>query len=163
MEADEIFENVKHLLVENSTIYIATDEMKNKTFFDPLRRHYKLYFLDDFMEEVGDINTNFYGMMDQRIASRGRTFFGTYYSTFTGYITRLRGYHSQIDSKDAVKTGQSPSYYFIPKQFISSVHDYKSMHGPIWAREFPVSWRDIDRGIDDLTKTGGNMFVAAAR
>jgi len=162
IEADEIYDNVKHLLKENSTIYIATDE-KNATFFDPLRRHYNLYFLQDFEEEIGDINKNFYGMMDQRIASRGRNFFGTYYSTFSGYITRMRGYHSQAESEDAVKAGQSSSYYFVPKHFVDSVQRYKSVQGPFWAREFPVSWRDIDRGVDELSKTGGKMFVAAAR
>mmetsp|Transcript_25451 Transcript_25451/g.51839 ORF Transcript_25451/g.51839 Transcript_25451/m.51839 type:complete len:103 (-) Transcript_25451:41-349(-) len=102
-------------------------------------------------------------MMDQRIASRGRNFFGTYYSTFSGYITRMRGYHSQAESEDAVKAGQSSSYYFVPKHFVDSVQRYKSVQGPFWAREFPVSWRDIDRGVDELSKTGGKMFVAAAR
>ena len=64
---------------------------------------------------------------------------------------------------DAVKTGQSSSYYFVPKHFIDSVHEYKSVHVPFWAREFPVSWRDIDKGIEEISKTGGKMFVAAAR
>jgi len=144
IEANEILDNVRHLLVEKSTIFIATDE-RNMTYFDPLREHYHLYFLHDFMDEVGSMNKNFYGMLDQRIASRGRTFFGTYYSTFTGFITRMRGYHDQLDSEEYVRTGDSPSYYFVPKRFLNSVHHYKGLHGPFWAREFPVSWRDIDR------------------
>jgi len=182
IEADEILENVQDKLEEKSTIFIATDE-RNMTYFDPLRKHYHIYFLDDFMDEVGDINKNFYGMLDQRIASRGRNFFGvslsylaafccwsvvcswhkhhtlttalflpssschrqTYYSTFTGFITRMRGYHAQLESEDYVRTGDTPSYYFVPKQFLNVVHHYKAIHGPFWAREFPVSWRDIDR------------------
>lgn len=75
IEADQIMDNVRDLLEEGETVFIATDE-KNMTFFDPLREHYHLYFLNDFMDEVGTINKNFYGMLDQRIASRGRNFFG---------------------------------------------------------------------------------------
>ena len=82
IEADEILDNVGNLLLEkNSTIFIATDE-RNMTYFDPLREHYHLYFLHDFMDEVGSINKNFYGMLDQRIASRGRTFFGVSWPHF---------------------------------------------------------------------------------
>jgi GDP-fucose protein O-fucosyltransferase len=75
IEATEIYDNVKDVLVENSTIFIATDE-RDKKFFQPLRQHYKVYFLDDFLHLVPDLNRNFYGMLDQRIASRGRTFIG---------------------------------------------------------------------------------------
>ena len=78
IEAGQIIDNVGDLLEEGGTIFIATDE-KNMTYFDPLREHYHLYFLNDFMDEVGTINKNFYGMLDQRIASRGRNFFGVSY------------------------------------------------------------------------------------
>ena len=81
IEADQIMDNVRGLLEEGGTIFIATDE-KNMTYFDPLREHYHLYFLNDFMDEVGTINKNFYGMLDQRIASRGRNFFGVSYLSF---------------------------------------------------------------------------------
>ncbi len=85
IEADEILDNVGNLLEKNSTIFIATDE-RNMTYFDPLREHYHLYFLHDFMDEVGSINKNFYGMLDQRIASRGRTFFGVSWSHFNSLL-----------------------------------------------------------------------------
>ena len=75
IEATEIYENVKDVLVENSTVFIATDE-RQKDFFLPLKDHYKVYFLDDFLHLVPNLNKNYYGMLDQRIASRGRTFIG---------------------------------------------------------------------------------------
>lgn len=93
VDAEEILENTYEFLRENSTVYIATDET-NMTFFDPLRKHHHVYFLNDFMDEVGNININFMGMVEQRVCSRGRVFFGTYYSTFTGYINRMRGAYS---------------------------------------------------------------------
>lgn len=75
IECSQIYENVKDVLVENSTIFIATDE-RQKTFFQPLRERFHVYFLDDFLHLVPDLNRNYYGMLDQRIASRGRTFIG---------------------------------------------------------------------------------------
>ena len=144
MSAVEIRQVVKKKFVENATIYIATDE-KDKSFFDPFLQSYHVYYLDDFLAEVGDVDTNFYGMIDQLVSSRGSTFFGTYFSTFTGYVTRLRGYHSQRISKRAVKTGESPSYYFAPDLYMDVLQTYTSLHERSWAREFPVCWRDIDR------------------
>lgn len=59
--ADEIYENSKDELTPNSTIFIATDE-RDKKFFDPMRAHYDLLFLDDFKDELKGVNTNYYGM-----------------------------------------------------------------------------------------------------
>jgi len=50
----------KKILPENTTLYIATDE-RDKSFFDDLKKHYHVLFLDDFDQEVGQINSNFYG------------------------------------------------------------------------------------------------------
>ena len=36
-------------------------------------------------------NMNHVGMVEQVICANAHTFFGTPYSTFTGYITRMRG------------------------------------------------------------------------
>jgi len=88
IEAQEIYDNVHDVLTENKTVYVATDE-RNKTFFDPLRKHYDLVFMDDFMDELKDVNSNLFGMIDQLIASRGNVFIGCWFSTFTG--TRFMG------------------------------------------------------------------------
>lgn len=85
--AQEIYEYTKDVLVPNSTIFIATDE-RDASFFDPMREHYNLLFLNDFKHLIEGLNTNFMGMLDQRIASRGRTFIGAYFSTFTGTYWR---------------------------------------------------------------------------
>jgi len=155
IEADEILENIQDKLEPNSTIYIATDE-RNKTFFKPFfDQHYHIYFLDDFVEHIVEINSNFYGMLDQRIASRGRTFIGTYFSTFTGYINRMRGYHAQQSGipKDALEQGTMNSWYYVPKQNVDAVSEYRTITPPMWAREFPLGWRDIDQGIGQLDQT----------
>ena len=90
-------------------------------------------------------------MLDQLIASKGRTFVGTYHSTFTGYINRMRGYHSQKEKSEGYELGAIKSYYFTPKRKKHVMRTYAKVKGPFFAREFPVSWRDIDRGVGHLS------------
>lgn len=89
-----MMENVGHHIPENELLYIASDE-KNKSFFDGFRTRFpRLRFLDDYMDlaNLRDINPNYLGMIDQVICTRGHYFVGTWFSTFSGYITRMRGY-----------------------------------------------------------------------
>jgi GDP-fucose protein O-fucosyltransferase len=152
VEIDVIFNNTFDVLEENSTIYIATDE-RNRTFFDLLRKHYKIYFMDDFKDLLAGVNTNYFGMVDQLIASRGRTFIGTFYSTFTGYINRVRGYHSQKDKAKGYDLGAINSFFDIPLDHKHDMREYRSLRPPLWAREFPIGWRDLDKGIGELKTT----------
>lgn len=87
VDSQQIYKNAQSVLQEGSSVYIATDE-RDKTFFDPLRKHYQLYFLDDFQHLLNGIPMSKFGMLDQLVASMGRTFVGLFYSTFTGYINR---------------------------------------------------------------------------
>lgn len=89
-------------------------------------------------------------MLDQLIASRGRTFVGTFHSTFTGYINRMRGYHAEKDKLEGYELGKINSYYFFPDRMKETMRKYEAVKGPFFAKEFPVSWRDIDKGVDDL-------------
>ena len=148
IEATDIYNNIKDVLVKNSTVFVATDE-RNMTFFEPLGKHYNLYFLHDFQHLIQDVNKNYFGMLDQRVASRGRTFVGAYFSSFTGYINRMRGYHSQKDKLPGYRLGALNSYYYVPEQMKDAMRVYKGIHGPTWAREFPAGWRDIDHDVDN--------------
>jgi hypothetical protein len=146
VDADVIYSNMKHLIPEGTAIYIATDE-KDKSFFKIFHDHYHVYFLDDFLDHLEGVNTNFFGMLDQRVASRGRTFVGCFYSTFTGYINRMRGYHSQKDKSEGWQQGIINSWYYIPKRRIDEVREYRPIAPAMWSREFPVAWRDLNHGI----------------
>jgi hypothetical protein len=151
VEANVIYENIKHLVPEGTTIYIATDE-RNKDFFTIFHKHYNVYFLDDFTNVLTGVNTNFYGMLDQRVASRGRTFIGCFYSTFTGYINRMRGYHSQMDKAEGWEQGIINSWYYIPRHQMDAVREYRPIAPAMWSREFPVAWRDLNKGIENIGK-----------
>eukprot|EP00545_Synedropsis_sp_CCMP1620_P004204 CAMPEP_0119028216 /NCGR_PEP_ID=MMETSP1176-20130426/38507_1 /TAXON_ID=265551 /ORGANISM="Synedropsis recta cf, Strain CCMP1620" /LENGTH=85 /DNA_ID=CAMNT_0006984303 /DNA_START=52 /DNA_END=306 /DNA_ORIENTATION=- len=75
-------------------MYIATDE-PNRDFFQPLMDHYEVFFLGDFEAALSNLPTEFYGMIEQLVAAQGEVFFGSWASTFTGFIIRMRGYLSQ--------------------------------------------------------------------
>ncbi len=116
----------------------------------PLKEHCNLVFLKDFEYLFPDLNPNYYGMLDQLIASMGEVFFGTYYSTFTGYINRMRGYHSQNKKAYGHQVGMIDSYYFAPKAHFNLpriMRTYSAVEPPFWSREFPVCWRDIDHDV----------------
>jgi len=62
IEAEEIYQNTKEYLQEGSLVFVATDE-RNKAFFDDMKKHYKLKFLDDFKDILEGVNVNHYGMI----------------------------------------------------------------------------------------------------
>jgi hypothetical protein len=133
---------------EGSTVFIATDDM-NRTLFQPLMDHYDVYFLGDFKELLGDLNANYYSIIDQLVASRGRVFFGAFCSTFTGYINRMRGYRSQKDKAEGWRSGIVDSYFY-NFQGLDKRNKMRIYHPPIkmwFAREFPIAWRDIDHDL----------------
>jgi GDP-fucose protein O-fucosyltransferase len=90
VSAQELYDISKDELTPGSTVYMATDE-RDRSFFKDLADHYDVVYLDDFAPLLKGVNTNFYGMIDQLITSRSRVFFGCWFSTFTGYINRIRG------------------------------------------------------------------------
>lgn len=148
-DAPKIYDMSKSKLIEGDTVYIATDE-KDKDFFKPLMEHYDVVFLDDFHDALGGVNTNYYGMIDQLVASRGRTFFGCWFSTFTGYINRLRGYHANNEKAPGYEQGIHNSWYYALEDRYDHLQTFYPVKQSFYAREFPTSWRLIDTGIGEL-------------
>lgn len=128
---------------EKKLIYIATDE-KDKSFFQPFKDKYHAVFLDDFAAHFDSIDSVYYGLLDQLVASTGELFFGTWPSTFSSYINRLRGYYSVKDGVDTF--GKINSFYF-SKDRKDIMTEYKSVDNPSmsWMREYPDAWYLIDR------------------
>eukprot|EP00536_Pseudo-nitzschia_multiseries_P011676 jgi/Psemu1/260044/estExt_Genewise1Plus.C_4100014 len=157
VDADEIVAVAKDQIPAGRTVYVGTDE-RDKDFFRPMKKAgWNILFLDDFMDVIGkNISPNYYGMIDQLVASRGETFFGCWFSSFTGYIMRLRGYHSQLHLDDgntnpnaqAYKKGSLPnSFYYATRDRKTVMHDYWPVKPSFYAREFPASWRDLDADV----------------
>lgn len=150
VSAEEILRVSKPKLKEGDTVYLATDE-RDKGFFDPLKAVYDVVFLDDFIDDMGkQVNTNYYGMVDQLVASRGRTFFGCWFSTFTAYINRLRGYHADDHQLPGYEQGLINSWYYAMEDRFDHMQKFYPVKQAFYAREFPASWRLIDTGVEDL-------------
>jgi hypothetical protein len=145
--ASDIYAMFQDMIPDNSCVYFATDE-KDKSYFDVFNEHYQIFFLDDFKDLLRGVDTNYYGMIEQVVASRGETFVGCYYSTFSAYINRLRGYHSQKMKADGWEKGIIKSWYYMP-EFKDAHRTYMSVGIPLFAREYPIAWRDIDKDVDE--------------
>jgi hypothetical protein len=133
--AAQWYNNTKEVWHKGEVLFIATDE-RNKTFFDDIKKHHEIRFLDDYWDvaKLGDLDSDFLGMVDTIVASHGRAFAGTWFSTFTGYITRMRGYlgHSMQDTW----------YSWLPRK--DAFQEWKYPEGNYPAREWPIGWAAID-------------------
>ena len=138
-------------------IFISTDEKKRKEFLpfrggvDAGTRHprFVVRFLQDYLVEAQlgheHLSPNQWGMVEQLVCANAHTFFGTPLSTFSGYITRLRGYYR--DDRYA------NTYYWMP-QSMYVLHRRPELKGPFWSREFAVAHAAIDDdGIAASTKS----------
>jgi hypothetical protein len=135
ISAEEWYNNTKEIWKPNETLFIATDE-RNKTWFDPIAKHHPLKFLDEFWDyaKLGDLDSSFLGMVDTIVASKGRAFAGTWFSTFSAFIVRLRGYHGFPE--------QTSWYSYLPRKTV--MQKWESPHGNYHVREFPTGWVGID-------------------
>lgn len=135
ISAQEWYNNSKDHWKPNEILYIASDE-RNKTWFEPLAAHHELRFLDDYwdMAKLGELDSSLIGMVETIVASHGRTFTGTWFSTFSGYIVRLRGYLGH--------SSKTSYYSYLPRKTI--MHPFEFPHGNYHAREFQSGWVGID-------------------
>jgi hypothetical protein len=132
----QILKNVGHHIPEGQLVYIATDE-RNKTFFEDFKtRLPRLRFMDDYFKDAGldKINPNFLGMIDQVVAARGQYFIGTWFSTFTAYITRMRGYYGLHDH----------TVWYGDKKHMDRQQHHELPKFPFYMREWNVSWTHIE-------------------
>lgn len=61
---------------------------------------------------------------------------------------RIRGYHSVKDKAPGYEDGILPtSYYYATKEKKLIMHTYSALKGGFFNREYPTSWRDINKGI----------------
>ena len=93
---------------------------------------WKIIFLNDFLKRglFKGVNPNIFGMLESIACSRAKIFAGTYWSTFTGYIYRLRGYH-----------GLGEDSYYHTNHHVFDLRSKKSVgHG--FFREWRSGWTD---------------------
>ena len=91
-------------------------------------------------------------MIDQLVAARGRYFFGTWFSTFTAYINRLRGYIHDLEKKPGYEQGIIDSWYHVLPDRYDHMRTYYPNKKVFYAREFPTAWRLIDSDLEEFHK-----------
>eukprot|EP01065_Artemidia_motanka_P006022 TRINITY_DN12927_c0_g2_i1.p1 TRINITY_DN12927_c0_g2~~TRINITY_DN12927_c0_g2_i1.p1 ORF type:complete len:423 (+),score=131.93 TRINITY_DN12927_c0_g2_i1:767-2035(+) len=145
--ASAVIKQIEGILKPGDLIYVATDE-KNKEWFDPLRQQgYRLRFYGDFVEAAGlaDVSPSHVGMVETMVAVAADRFIGTYWSTFTGYITRLRMY-----------AGRRQTFYFM-KEYQKKLWEDSAPTPPVgWWQEWPEAWIDIDNFYGVIGDPRGN-------
>lgn len=161
LPAEKIVELTNHLVPDRKDriAYIATDE-GNRSFFEPFVREYKqIVFLNDVSANSGieEVNANYVGMIEQVVCAGADTFIGTPLSTFTAYITRMRGYLNRtIPLLERDSSGQvtkrftldrrgvyNRTYYFM-KHHMYQLHTKPKVHFPLWIRDFVDVFENID-------------------
>lgn len=167
LPAEKILSLTKHLIdkPKEKIVYISTDE-NDRSFFEPFVKQFRqIYFLSDLIPNTGieEINQNFIGMIEQVICVSADMFIGTPLSTFTAYITRMRGYlnrtiqipvyedenslHGDAPVKEWLTVDRRGVYektFYFMKHHMYQLHQKPRFNFPLWVRDFVDPFKDID-------------------
>ena len=170
LPAGRILDNTQRIWRRGELVYVATDERvdprpgfdpltpatrRDLSFFAPITTVLRTAFLAHAYKGVLERDTPSYwlGCIEQLVCARARTFVGTYFSTFTSYIQRLRGYMG-----DVRHTGFLYTHMRYPEQYRRSTPrggvgrmgpSWSQMPGshPSWAREYAEGWEGTEAPI----------------
>ena len=132
--------NIGMRIPAGARLYIASDET-DRTFFADLSRHYELYFIDDFKSLLPDnLPAGSLACVEQMICALAKVFIGTRLSTFSAYITRLRGYHGALDQSSYFTDGPPGSEMDDQGSPPFSWINWVTSGYPLWGREFREGW-----------------------
>mmetsp|Transcript_13846 Transcript_13846/g.32854 ORF Transcript_13846/g.32854 Transcript_13846/m.32854 type:complete len:322 (-) Transcript_13846:24-989(-) len=124
-------------------LYVATDEADHGWFAAFEKRHSHVRFLSDFEEAVRGVDPSLLGMVEQVVMSRGRTFTGTWFSTFSAYACRLRGYYQKKGPKGARFLPES-CFVYAPAHKRLDFKAWKMPQHAFYPREWALAWEGID-------------------
>jgi GDP-fucose protein O-fucosyltransferase len=138
--ASRLLNNVMARVPTGTRLYIATDE-PDKTFFSIFLNHYEIYFIFDFASTIPyDMSEASLACVEQMICTFAKRFMGTRLSTFSGYITRLRGYYGAPDKNIYFTDGFPGSEMDAQGSPPFSWMNWAQNGNPWWGREFKEAW-----------------------
>jgi hypothetical protein len=121
-------------------LYIASDEM-NREFFAPFVQRYETFFIDHFARALDpDLSSEDLACIEQVVCSFAETFLGTRLSTFSSYITRLRGYRGSRNNGIHFTDGSDGSEADDHGFPIFSWANWLRAGNPLWGREYRECW-----------------------
>ncbi len=144
IESDSSNTNPKTVLFVITAHNSNNNKKYQEKYLAPLRNRFHVVTISDFTSLLTDLNPNLYGAISQIIAAQSHTFVGSYASTYCGYIARLRGYHSVQEQWEGYDEGRLDRTHYMEQGHGNEYRIYKSVQKPFFAREFPISWMDID-------------------
>lgn len=157
--AEATLANTKALLKEGETLYISTDEKPE--FFAALRQAgYTVHTYKDLLPQAFPgvtLDRKIVGMVEQIVASGGRTYFGTRLSTFSSFVLRMRGYSNHWTTKDKKTYFHNFKYTGGPGDDVAT-EDTMQYHE--WSREYKTVWEDLYRRRTLLNAEGLGGFGA---
>ena len=140
VSADSILSVLHRHVPQGAKLYIATDECK-RAFFQTFHNRYRAIFLSDVKHLVpSTFPKDLLAPLEQIICSLAEVFVGTRFSTFSAYITRLRGYRRAPDADIYFTDGY---HFYEPVRAMDGPYSWSSWvnaGNPLWGREFKEAW-----------------------
>lgn len=124
------------------TLYLASDDQRSDSFAG-LRKHFRILRAQDVLD-LRRMDGVVLAAVEQVVCACARRFIGTRLSTFSAYITRLRGYFAAADQSlrftdgswtEAEDEAGAPPYSWC---------NWLGANGPLWARDFREAWSGLD-------------------
>jgi hypothetical protein len=140
LPARQILAAVMKRVPAGTHLYISTDEA-DRSFFAALHQRYEIRFLRDFAGLLPDgAFGEWMACVEQLVSASAAMFIGTRLSTFSAYITRLRGYRGAAD-KNTYFTDGSPGSELDDRGLPGfSWTNWVTSGNPLWGREFREAW-----------------------
>src|SRR5262249_13813517 len=115
-------------------LYVATDE-PGAAFLGLLRRHFRVCVATDFVG-ARDMPPEFLACLEQLICAQAHGFVGTRLSTFSAYITRLRGYMRAPNLEVRFTDGAWEPHWDNSGEPLFSWTNWVTRGFPLWGREY---------------------------
>jgi hypothetical protein len=140
ISVERVLSNVRMRVPAGARLYIASDET-DRNFFAALRNGYEVRFIEDFRSVIPeDSSEALIACVEQVVCAFAKLFIGTKLSTYSGYITRLRGYYG-VPEKSIYFTDGSPGSEMDDRGSPPfSWRNWMQSGNPLWGREFKEAW-----------------------
>jgi len=139
VSAEVILKSLRTRIPARSRLYIATNET-DRSFFDPIARVYDVRMFDDLKADRNLLRYEA-ACADMLICASAEIFVGNRLSTFSGYITRMRGYRGAADTGIYFTDGSCARRERQRKgRSRFSWQDSISAGTPLWGREYSEGW-----------------------
>jgi hypothetical protein len=136
----QIIESVRRVGVRSGRLYIASDET-DRDFFVPVSQSYQTYFFDDFAAGLPPgLSAEEIACIEQVVCAFAEVFIGTRLSTFSAYITRLRGYYRVANQAIHFTDGSLGSEIDDDGSPAFSWVNWVRGGNPLWGREYREAW-----------------------